>query len=268
MNEKHGLTAENLLSALPEVLRNDESMYALAVAAAEVLASRAVEMDGLRIYPRIDDLPEALLDILAYDFKVDWYDCNYPLKTKRALVKSSFHVHRHMGTRGSVIDALSSIYPGSTIEEWFEYGGDPYHFRIILDVMDQLVSISNSDIVRAVDLYKSLRSHLEDNAIVYRSRTHLTVKTSCGFILYGVRLCGTYPTRATQGSIIASDIVLLTVDDGLAYTVPVSGTERTGQHPTDAVQGKVDSGGIDINTAVGGSAYRVKACGTPLGSFM
>ena len=79
MNSAHALTAENLLRALPEVLRNDESMAALAASVAQVLARRPEEIQRLAIYPRIDELPEELLDILAYDFKVDWWDADYTL---------------------------------------------------------------------------------------------------------------------------------------------------------------------------------------------
>ena len=52
MNSAHALTAENLLRALPEVLRNDESMAALAASVAQVLAQRPEEIQRLAIYRR------------------------------------------------------------------------------------------------------------------------------------------------------------------------------------------------------------------------
>ena len=77
MNEQYGITVDNLLRTLPDVLKNDESMFAIATGIAEVLTLRLAEIDRIRIYTRIDELPEDLLDILAYDFKVDWWDVNY-----------------------------------------------------------------------------------------------------------------------------------------------------------------------------------------------
>jgi len=71
MNKNHNISAENLLASLPRVLQEDKSMQALAAAVAEVLAGRSVEIDDLRIYSRIDELAEEMLDILAHDFKVD-----------------------------------------------------------------------------------------------------------------------------------------------------------------------------------------------------
>ena len=107
MNSAHALTAENLLRALPEVLRNDESMAALAASVAQVLARRPEEIQRLAIYPRIDEIPEELLDILAYDFKVDWWDADYTLEEKRRTLKDSWRVHRMLGTKAAV--ELASI---------------------------------------------------------------------------------------------------------------------------------------------------------------
>ena len=59
---KYGPTKENLLLALPHVLRQDANMLALADSIATVLAAQWDEIDLLRIYQRIDELDEELLD--------------------------------------------------------------------------------------------------------------------------------------------------------------------------------------------------------------
>ena len=76
MSNAHGLTKENLLFAFPVGLRENPSVAALGDMTAEALAARDAEIDQLSLYARIDELPEALLDILAYDYKVDWWDPN------------------------------------------------------------------------------------------------------------------------------------------------------------------------------------------------
>lgn len=255
MNKANGITAENLLATLPQVLREDKSVHALACAAAQVLADRPAEIDRLRIYPRVDDLPEDLLDILAYDFKVDWYNYNYPLSAKREVFKSSFRVHRYLGTRGAVEEALSSIYPGTILEEWFEYGGKPFYFRIILDVTNQLVAISHSDIVWAVEFYKSLRSHLEDNAIIYRSRAEFLIQTGCGYVIYSTRLCGTYPEQARIGAILSNSIVAETDAAGAGYSTPKSRLALTGVLPYMTTQGSIEASAIDAAVAVRAVVY-------------
>ncbi len=137
---KHGLTKENLVVTLPPALRTDPSVVALAEALSELLAARPAEIERLRIYPAIDTLEEPLLDILARDFKVDWWDPEYSLEEKRRTLKDSWRVHRLLGTRAAVETAISAIYPHTQVLEWFEYGGEPYHFRLDIDITSDSIS--------------------------------------------------------------------------------------------------------------------------------
>ena len=59
MNEQYGLTVENLLNVLPDVLRQDEKMLALATGVAEILTARPAEIEQNMLYQHIDTLPEA-----------------------------------------------------------------------------------------------------------------------------------------------------------------------------------------------------------------
>lgn len=158
----HGITAENLLAVLPPVLAGDEHIQALAVGIAEVLAARPSEIDQLLIYPNIDALPEELLDILAQDFKVDWWNADYTLSEKRATLKSSWQVHRRLGTPAAVIEAISSIYPNTHLMEWWDYGGEPYHFKLLLDATYEGVDTAkHTKVLAGVGYYKNLRSVLD-----------------------------------------------------------------------------------------------------------
>ena len=260
-NAAHGITEENLLRLLPEVLRNNEGMAALAASAARAMARRKEEIRCLSIYPRIDELPENLLDILAYDFKVDWYDYNYSLETKRAIIKGSFFVHRKMGTKRSVETALSAIYPGTYVEEWFEYGGDPYYFRVILDVTSPREDIDNEKLIRALDLYKPLRAHLDGTAVIYRSRVELIVSTAWGYVLYSARRCGTWPQTATRGGVARELVVVETADGQAVYAAPATGEAVTGTHPQAAAQGGQAGALVVVEGVDGQAVYTAPAAG-------
>ena len=165
----HGLTKENLLAALPQALQRDPSVSALAEGIAEVLAGRPAEIDRLRIYPAIDRLDERLLDILAQDFKVDWWDPNYSLEEKRRTLRDHWRVHKSLGTPAAVVTAISAIYQGTTLEEWFQYDGEPYHFRLNIDLTgDQGDPERMQRVLERLEYYKSLRSHLD--SVDYSSR--------------------------------------------------------------------------------------------------
>ena len=160
MSDAHGLTKENLLFTFPVSLRGNPSIAALGDVTAEALAKRPEEIGRISIYPKIDELPEALLDILAYDFKVDWWDPNYSLEEKRQVFKDSWYVHRHMGTKAAVERAISAIYPNTRVLEWWEYGGEPYHFKLDINVTsDHIDSDKQRRVLERLNFYKNLRSH-------------------------------------------------------------------------------------------------------------
>lgn len=156
------ITAESLLSTLPRALAEDENLLALASATADSLAAHNVRIEDLLIYANIDNLPEDLLDMLAYDFKVDWWDYSYSLEEKRKTLKRSWYVHKYMGTTAAVKTALSSIYPSAILEEWFDYDGEPYHFRLIIPIDEQTVDpVKHDTVMKLVRFYKNLRSVLD-----------------------------------------------------------------------------------------------------------
>lgn len=167
MNDPHGLTRENMLQAFPDALKVDQSILALASATATLLERRTEEISRLNIYTCIDQLPEALLDILAWDFKVDWWDGNYTLEEKRKTLKESWHVHRTMGTKAAVLRAICAIYPDTKILEWWEYDGDPYHFKLLINsTFEDVDQGKHQRVMERVDYYKPLRSVMDE--IEYR----------------------------------------------------------------------------------------------------
>lgn len=121
----------------------------------------------LFLYGNIDRLPEKLLNHLAYQLHVDFWDNNLPLDKKRILIKNSIKYHKYKGTPYAVEQFLSDIFDDVWIEEWFDYGGEPYHLKIYLKVGDGTPKINLDDeFLRALFTVKNTRSRLEDINIV------------------------------------------------------------------------------------------------------
>ena len=213
---------------LPEALQHDPKMVALAKAATEEALKVSGGIDNVLIYSRIDELPEALVDILAYDLHVDWYDYSYPLEAKRDIVKNSVKVHKKMGTKYAIEKALGALFPESEVEEWFEYEGEPGHFHIVCDVTNQRISASLADIIRAVNMYKRLSAHLDD--VTYQSHIHGVIMTHTDYFKYssprtGRLAAGTYPQRNIVGVQTARNIVVGTDAAGFIFTSAAAGTK-------------------------------------------
>lgn len=222
MTDAHSYSVNNFMAQLPRVLDDDERMHALALAIARALGVHLDEIKETEIYTRIDEFPEDLLDLLAHDYKIDWYGYDYPIEAKRNAIKSNYYIHRHLGTAGAVKAAITDIYPLSTVEEWFDYGGEPYSFRVVLEAGFPIIPVANTDVLRALYTYKSLRSHLE--GIMYRTTVAVGIRLTCGWVRYCGRVAGTFPEIAVQGSIESGNISASASGEGLAYSARMCGS--------------------------------------------
>ena len=158
---------------LPEPLKNDEKMLALG----RVIAGELQENIRLArlniIFARIDELPDALLDIIAHDLHIDWYDCDSPIDVKREVIKGSVRVHKRMGTRPAVESVIKTYFGDGEVQHWYEYGGEPHRFRVI----SSNPSISEerfAEFVRILSTVKRLSSWLDDIIISLTHKMTLT----------------------------------------------------------------------------------------------
>ena len=112
------------------------------------------------VIANFDILPEDVIDLLGWQWHVDYYDSSAALETKRALVKQSLDWHRHKGTGYAVDSILKFIAPGYYSASWQDYGGEPYHFRIVETDGDK-VDYSDKELIAAVNSVKNVRSWLD-----------------------------------------------------------------------------------------------------------
>ena len=97
-----GITQEAMLSVLPGVLARDDGMYSLAQLIGWIIDKDSGKIDSPAIFQNIDSLDEDLLDLLAKDYKIDWYDYDGTIETKRNQLKSNWFVRKKIGTVGAV----------------------------------------------------------------------------------------------------------------------------------------------------------------------
>lgn len=195
----------DFLSTFPPALKKDEKFLALGKLIAEELHTTAQEAEKNIIYANIDSLSEHWLDILAYDLHVDWYNYDYPIDAKRAIIKDSVRVHQKLGTKAAVERALGGIHPLSEIEEWFDYGGKPYRFRIVLDTTKSRVQADYDEIIKTVDIYKRLTAHLD--GLYYQCSMTVIVTPKTEYFIFrtpmtGQLKAGTEPYRNREGVVI------------------------------------------------------------------
>lgn len=125
------ITDARLSEILPANLLADEKVKALALGIDGELEKLSEEIEQVIHLPRLDELSGGILDLLAWQVHVDFYE---PLwltdVTKRNLIRNSIAWHRQKGTRAAVEKINEAFGREITIREWFEYSGQPYHFNL------------------------------------------------------------------------------------------------------------------------------------------
>ncbi|MCX4326461.1 MAG: phage tail protein I [Lachnospiraceae bacterium] len=169
----------NFMTKFPPALKRDKSMLTLGEIISKELHVTAAGIKKNIIYANIDTLSETWLDMLAYDLHVDWYDYDYPLETKKAIIKDSIKVHQKLGTKYAVETSLSNIFKDVKVSEWFEYGGKPYYFRIDIDTGgNELAGNAYAIILSKVRFCKNLRSHCDGIYISLNGGTAIVAVTA------------------------------------------------------------------------------------------
>lgn len=155
------LQSTSLLDILPENLLADAQIYAVARALDDELQKITAATREVLIFPRIDELSEKVIDILAWQWSVDFYDELKSLAEKRNAVKQSIAMHCLKGTRRAVELALHMVYTSGEVSEWFEYGGRPYYFRVRFIEPDSIRTEDVDRVIRIINTVKNTRSWLD-----------------------------------------------------------------------------------------------------------
>lgn len=165
----------SILDLLPPNLKEDPDMIAASKAVDSEFLIVANEVKQCILLPRIDEIENSdLIDLLAWQMHVDFYDDTLPLIVRKTLVKNSIKWHRMKGTPQAVIDVATSVFGRTKLTEWFEYGADPYYFKLDVDVSEQGASPENiKKIETLVNAYKNKRSWIEVINIFFSTKCNI-----------------------------------------------------------------------------------------------
>ena len=108
----------------------------------------------------VDNANKAILEHIAWQLNSELFFIGATLEEKKRLVKEAIQLHRRKGTKYAVEHAIQLIFPNAKVEEWFEYGGNPYYFRVINTERRSLREILT--IISLINIMKSLRSWLDN----------------------------------------------------------------------------------------------------------
>ena len=166
------LSGSRFTDIMQENLAEQTEIQAFAYAVGRQVEKLLAYADGARTYAAIYAVPEKVLDLLAVELRTPYYDENFSLPTKRALIQETILFYTQMGTPAATEKIVSSIFGRGYIKEWFEYNGEPHHFRVIVENMEAVEKLLGEflNVLRAV---KRLSSWLDSVTVLQRHEHHL-----------------------------------------------------------------------------------------------
>jgi phage tail P2-like protein len=237
---------------LPRIVAEQVWVKALAEALSIVHQITMDYAKNSQIYTAIDTAPETVLDALAVNWKIDWYDTDYPIDKKRRMVKTALDVRRLMGTTYAARMQADAIYPGTKLEEWFDYNGEPGCFRLFVDITgtseeDPAVVYDMAEMEHRLTAAKRWSTQLDNLSYVVLHKIVLKKKVEawahtppfCGAIY-----CGTWWTPATMGHSERARLLHPAGVGGYAYQPDFTGTLPERATEGYSVCGAVNCGAV------------------------
>ena len=153
----------DLRKILPRFILDDREGYAMARAMeAGMNDYLSVCQAALENFSQPEKMEEWRLDELAWEYNIP-YDYYAEIDIKRKWIADAIMFYRTQGTPGGIIQYLKARFDSATVEDGASYGGDPYHFRVI--VSGESNEANNRWAQMAVSRVKNVRSILDN--IIY-----------------------------------------------------------------------------------------------------
>ena len=239
----------------PEILAIS---YALQMQVKRIVAAA----EKTKCYSDIDSLDENTLDYFAVEMRTMYYDQTLPIETKRAIIKNTLNWYTKGGTTAAVKELLAVVFDESELEEWFDYDGDPFHFRAVLPV-SQGEAVSDMNLFRElIQKIKNVRSHVDE--LVLEERTVLKLRTSARAFRVCPPRCGTIPMVSTGFSQDNANIVLQTGEIAGRARIPMaSDAHAAGTQPSASTGFTQDATDLALQTADMDGVSRMPHTGIP-----
>ncbi len=149
-----------LIKLLPSPLKDDANVIAISYALKMAMAKVIEYSTQTRLYADLDNVSEEILDYLAVEMNLAFYEQSFSVDLKRSLVKNSMIWYMAAGTRGAVENMITTIFGEGSIKEWYEQEepGTPGTFDIETEA--QLTPDLYERMAKVIERVKNESSHM------------------------------------------------------------------------------------------------------------
>lgn len=169
------LQQNTLLREIPSNLLVDDKVVHMANALQIPLGDMLEWAEKINYKMNLDILDEAIIDHLLWESHITWNEGLNMATTKEQkinLVKSSVKLHRLKGTPAAISLVLDALNFNGEVQEWFEYEGRPYFFRLITEqALSPTMDIDG--LITMINEFKNVRSWLENITVLRKINSNL-----------------------------------------------------------------------------------------------
>lgn len=187
----------DLIRTVPKFILRDRNGFAMARAIEAALKYFLEKsQEGLDTLQNVDKMPEWRLDEMAWEMNC-LYDETAQEEVKREWIRNAIPLYSIWGTKTSIAEYLKGYFGEVEVQEFWEYSGDPFHFRVT--VGGEWTPENEAWARRAIDRAKNVRSVLDAFRLGCRCYFAIEatgeIKDRFRFPCAGELWAGEYPTE-------------------------------------------------------------------------
>lgn len=147
---------------VPFNIAKDENIKDLSCVIDNIAIDIKQKTEMVLLLPKLKELPDSILNELAYQFHVDFYREYFDHDTKVKLIESSIATHKIKGTPYAVEKVCTDVFKSAKVIENWEYGGEAYHFKVSF-IKEAVTDVSKIDsLMEAISSTKNVRSWCDE----------------------------------------------------------------------------------------------------------
>lgn len=127
------LTELDLLSLQTKFMKDDQTTRGFCYALDDPMRDIADKTLKALLWLNYRNLDEKVLDAMAVSLNIPWYDSEADYEVKAYIIEKSDEVNLYRGTAKGIKLVFEAWNVTIYILEWFNYGGDPFHYKILID---------------------------------------------------------------------------------------------------------------------------------------
>ncbi len=154
-----------LLNLLGGGYQTDPEIQSLSYAVQQGVKQWLKCLQSVTTFSDIDSVTaEQALDLAAAENQLVYYDPSLDIDTKKELIKRMNRWNMIAGTKAAVEEIATDLFGDCTVEEWPDYSGQPYHFRVVTSIPASSDNVGTFN--RLISRAKNLRSYLDSVSIL------------------------------------------------------------------------------------------------------